>query len=576
MTFKPLSVGIVGGGIAGLYAALLLQRAGHVVHIFEGTDRIGGRIHTHYFNDEDNQYFEAGAMRIPHSPHHTIVFDLIKHLQSSELPSDMQVNLIPYNLTSSGNFVYINRCTPNLLNASSITPRSINWTLSEGMKAQFQDRSAKELMLEAVTPLLKKLEGNFVDGFNELCREFDNYSFRFYLSSVLGWPTDVIDFLETVASQTNQFSLSVTEIVMEYVDFSTKEWSTIAQGMSRLPLAMAHLVGDKNITFDARVKGIRNQENGKVTLSIAHRNATVEATFDKVIMAIPPPALKMITNRPAWSERKECAIRSMHFESLYKMGLRFRTRFWERVGQMTCRGGQSTTDLPIRWIVYPSNGIDDDGPGVLLVYSWMTDADAWLPLTPEQRRDLALANLAEIYNGQIDTKDGSVINVYDLIMETSDAVWSARNSTGDAKFLPGQFLSRFEAARRPEGNIYFAGEHLSRHHTWIAGALESAWETVSNIIGPTVQLGPSAIQSVGVEQRNGIKRPVPTKGPADTVTWDSAVLASGHVVEAGNPGIDFVLHLHRRVFGLDHLENDPSVRQGIEHARIQGVKVRRI
>jgi len=575
MTFKPLSVGIVGGGMAGLYAAVLLQRAGHVVHIFEGTDRIGGRIYTHYFNDEDNQYFEAGAMRIPHSPHHNIVFDLIKYLKSSELPSDMHVNLIPYNLTSSGNFVYINHCTPNRLDASLITPRSINWTLSEGMKAQFQDRSAKELMLEAVTPLLKKLEGNFVDGFNEICREFDNYSFRFYLSSVLGWPTDVIDFLETVTSQTNQFFLSVTEIVMEYVDFSTKEWSTIAQGMSRLPLAMAHLVGDKNITFNARVTGIRNQENGKVKLSIAHCNATVEATFDKVIMAIPPPALKMVTNRPAWSERKECAIRSMHFESLYKMGLRFRTRFWERVGPMTCRGGQSTTDLPIRWIIYPSNGIDDDGPGVLLVYSWMTDADAWLPLTPEQRRDLALANLAEIYNGQIDTKDGSVINVYDLIMETSDAVWSARNSTGDAKFLPGQFLSRFEAARRPEGNIYFAGEHLSRHHTWIAGALESAWETVSNIVGPIVQLGPSAIQPVGVEQRNGIKRPVPTKGPADMVTWDSAVLASGHVVEAGNPGIDFVLHLHRRVFGLD-LENDPSARQGIEHARIQGVKVRRI
>jgi hypothetical protein len=96
-------------------------------------------------------------------------------------------------------------------------------------------------------------------------------------------------------------------------------------------------------------------------------------------------------------------------------------------------------------------------------------------LTPEdseERRNLALANLAEVYNGLVDTKDGNVINVYDLIMATSDAVWSARNSTGDAMFLPGQFLSRFEAARLPEGNVYFAGEHLSHHHTWIAGALE--------------------------------------------------------------------------------------------------------
>jgi monoamine oxidase len=564
--------------VAGLYAALLLQRAGYLVHIFESTDRVGGRIHTHYFNDEENQYFEAGAMRIPHSPHHGIVFDLIKYLQRSKLPSDLQLDLIPYNLTSPGNFVYINRSTPKHLDASSTTPRSINWPLLEGAKAKFQDRSAEGLMLEAVSPLLKKLEGNFIDGFNEICREFDHYSFRFYLTSILGWPTEVIDFIETVTSQTNQFSLSVTEIIMEYIDFSTKEWSTIARGMSRLPLAMAHLIGHKNITFNARVTGIRNKDDGRVSLSISGRNASVDVTFDKVIIAIPPPALRMISNRPAWSGRKELAIRSMHFESLYKMGLRFKTRFWERVGPVPCRGGQSTTDLPIRWIVYPSNGIGDDGPGVLLVYSWMTDADAWSPLTPEERRDLALANLAEVYNGRIDTKDGSVINVYDLIMATSDAVWSARNSTGDAKFLPGQFLSRFEAARQPEGNIYFAGEHLSRHHTWIAGAVESALETICNIIGPTPKLAPTDVHSSSsfakAEDQVGggvIKRHV-----LEVANWESTISTGGHFGERGN--IDLVLRLRKQLFGFD-LDNDQSGRSGVEIARIpgpQGVKVRRI
>src|SRR5712691_820854 len=146
MTVITPSVGIVGGGIAGLYAALHLLCAGYRVHIFESTDRIGGRIQTHYFNDEENQYFEAGAMRIP------------KHRD-----------------------------------ASSTTPRSINWALlEEETRAQFQDRTAEDLMLEAVSPLLQKLRGNFNDGFDEICREFDQYSFRFYLSSILGWPTDVI------------------------------------------------------------------------------------------------------------------------------------------------------------------------------------------------------------------------------------------------------------------------------------------------------------------------------------------------------------------------------------------------
>ena len=477
--------------MAGLYAALLLRRAGHRVHIFEGADRVGGRVHTHYFSDEENQYYEAGAMRIPHSPFQSILFDLIKYLQSFQLPSDKQVELIPYHITSPGNFVYLNRRRPDNVDACSVTPRSVSWPLPADQKEAFQDRSAGDLMLEAVTPLLRKLEVNFVGGFNEICQEFDNFSFRFYLNFVLGWPTDVIDFVETVTSQTNQFSLSVTEIVMEYIDFNTKEWSTIAHGMSRLPQAMAHLVGHNNITLNARVSGIRNESDGRVTVSVLRSCGSTleEATFDRVIMAIPPTALRMIADRPAWSEKKEIAIRSIHFESLFKMGLRFKTRFWERVGAIPCLGGQSTTDLPIRWIVYPSHGIGDDGPGVLLVYSWMTDADAWLPLTPTERQTLALANLAEIYNGLVDTRDGSIVDVHALLIETSDAVWSARNSTGDAMFLPGQFLSRFEAARSPEANVYFAGEHLSHHHTWIAGALESAWVTVADIVGSTKQLG---------------------------------------------------------------------------------------
>jgi len=336
---------------------------------------------------------------------------------------------------------------------------------------------------------------------------------------------------------------------------------------------MAHLVGHRNITLNARVTGIRNEVDGKVSISFSRHNGNAKTTFDKVIMAIPPSALKMIANRPSWSGDKELAIRSMHFETLYKMGLRFKTRFWERVGPVPCKGGQSTTDLPIRWIVYPSNGIGDDGPGVLLVYSWMTDADAWLPLTPEERRDLALANLAEVYNGQVDTEDGSIINVYDLILETSDAIWSARNSTGDAKFLPGQFLSRFEAARRPEGNIFFAGEHLSRHHTWIAGAVESAWETVCTIIGRPIEQLHSSVQ---VEPK---RRPDATIVP-ETVRL--SVPAVGHV---GQTQLEFILQLYRRLYGLhpdvedDDDDSSALVSLGVDFPRVpgpQGTKVRRI
>ena len=37
--------------------------------------------------------------------------------------------------------------------------------------------------------------------------------------------------------------------------------------------------------------------------------------------------------------------------------------------------------------------------------------------------------------------------------------------------------------RQPEGNVYFAGEHISIHHTWIAGATDTAADAVKCMLG---------------------------------------------------------------------------------------------
>ncbi len=50
-------VAIVGAGIGGLYAGLILQSLGISFKIFEMDDRVGGRLKTHHFSDEDNDYY---------------------------------------------------------------------------------------------------------------------------------------------------------------------------------------------------------------------------------------------------------------------------------------------------------------------------------------------------------------------------------------------------------------------------------------------------------------------------------------------------------------------------------------
>ena len=47
----------VGGGIGGLYAALLLQSQGIPYEILEASDHIGGRLYTHKFSNETHDYY---------------------------------------------------------------------------------------------------------------------------------------------------------------------------------------------------------------------------------------------------------------------------------------------------------------------------------------------------------------------------------------------------------------------------------------------------------------------------------------------------------------------------------------
>ncbi|KAK6507858.1 hypothetical protein TWF481_006280 [Arthrobotrys musiformis] len=82
-TYGTVKVGIVGGGIAGLYAGRLFDWLNqHLAdnpkvgpngegplkfefEILEAANRVGGRIYTHHFSPNQHDYFDVGAMRFP-------------------------------------------------------------------------------------------------------------------------------------------------------------------------------------------------------------------------------------------------------------------------------------------------------------------------------------------------------------------------------------------------------------------------------------------------------------------------------------------------------------------------------
>ena len=477
-TVKTEKVGIIGAGMSGLYAGLLLKKQNIPFHIFEAREeRVGGRVYTYRFSQEENQYFEAGAMRLPCIPSQKPVFDLIDYLNKQHaLPSKMHIEKIDYCYKyGKGNLVYVNgkvledgrRMTLDYANEH---PDQLGF---DGLDPADARKTADSLMDDAMKPLL--------DEFNEIGAKkffdkYDSMSLRYYLANLAKpkpWYHAKINYVEVMTAGTNAFTYGVVESVIEYQDFNTpgeSGWKTIKNGMSRLPEACAAVIGAKYITMGATVYKI-DVKGDKVAVTYSTDGSVPSKCpktkeFDKLLIAVPPPVLRLI-ERPQWSSQKEDAIRACNIQPTYKLGLQFNTRFWEDPNKVDdpTHGGQSTTDLPSRWIVYPSYGIDERGKGVLLTYCWSTDALNMIPASDEQRKNRALLDLKRLYP-KVDIEK-------EFTGKHQSVNWAAEWSLGVADFLPGQFKSLYSHLLKPEGNIYFAGEHISTRHGWIVGALDS-------------------------------------------------------------------------------------------------------
>ena len=98
-----MKVIIVGGGIAGLYAALKLHDQGFTdISIYEAKDRLGGNVYTYY--DKDIQ-LEAGASRF--NKYHKTILKLLKRFNLTIYPIPTEKIYKPVVCEGKGKFFYI-------------------------------------------------------------------------------------------------------------------------------------------------------------------------------------------------------------------------------------------------------------------------------------------------------------------------------------------------------------------------------------------------------------------------------------------------------------------------------------
>lgn len=193
---------------------------------------------------------------------------------------------------------------------------------------------------------------------------------------------------------------------------------------------------------------------------------------DAVLVTTTAKAVLFMDFDPPLSVKKMHALRGAHYESSTKIILTFSEKFWEKDG---IRGGKSITDLPSRYIYYPSHSFPTNSTvGVLLAsYTWSDDSILLQGASDEDLKELALRDLAKIHGEQVKSLcTGVVVKRWSMDPYSLGAF---------ALFAPYQHVDYSKELFRHEGRVHFAGEHTAYPHAWMETAMKSAIRASKNI-----------------------------------------------------------------------------------------------
>ncbi|MEL7533238.1 MAG: NAD(P)/FAD-dependent oxidoreductase [Bacteroidota bacterium] len=542
---KPRKILILGAGIAGLSAAYELARLkqGHEIHIVEASKRIGGRIWTHRFGEkpakgkvDDRPYHEFGAMRIPECIH-----DYTWHyIKEMNLPIREFINFDPEQkcwfdlrgekfIAPDANEEFV-----------KLYPQMFDWE-----KQIVKQKGPGELLGHFINPLLAQLETSdltwhLVNGEMEhpYLRWIDSHSLRTFLLEKVEARLLSEDALELIGNSlaiASLWSWSLSAILRDAITNRPQGKGRLFEiigGLDLLPHTMAKRIEEKypdsvQIHMEIEVKAV-GLVNDKPEIELWDRKAekSVELEYDQVLCTLPFPVMRLMALE-GLSESKRAAIQNMQYSSSTKVLLHCKERFWEQQG---IKGGRSISDRINRQTYYPSdftgneavelpdceptiqpltfwnvntqsssvpkalakeNLQEESREGVLLgSYTWTDNARQIGRLKGETSEHLASAALSERADLVLQFLERIHKEVADpdMILDSASMYWDQYPWTRGAfgATPPGDLSYYYQAGRKPEGNLFFAGEHISIAPGWIQGAMESSLAAVAEMLEQSI------------------------------------------------------------------------------------------
>lgn len=364
---EEIDVAIIGGGVTGTYSAWKLSQQENAdpqnIHIFEATDRIGGRLYTVFFPEMQNIPVELGGMRFRGS-----------HTRVHQLANTLGLTIVPFASSDSDNLYYLRGVR---LRKSELTDTTkLPYKLAE----HEQGKSPSDIMMNVIRQIVPNADTLTKEEWHAIR---DTLTYKGQLLKDISW----INFLSsTLSSEAFQLLSDVGDIYLMgdvsalsqlnlWIASSFGGVYKIAEGYQAIPLRLME---------EFKASGGHVHTNHKL-ISIAQTNGAYELTFvtqtgetvksqaKKVILTLAPTALlKLLPNTP-FADNDELIqnLQAVTPNVLTKLFLAYPHPWWRTLG---LKDGHTGTSLTIRGMYYfPSEedfSQDGDNKNALLLASY--------------------------------------------------------------------------------------------------------------------------------------------------------------------------------------------------------------
>jgi monoamine oxidase len=428
---------VAGAGLAGLTAAVELEKQGARVTVIEARGRVGGRVWTLREPFEEDQHAEAGG-------------DLIEPEQEAicRLVEELGLSLVP--ILRNG-FAFVRR------GASARAPTSRSsaagvWTQLAGLCEPWiaAYRVSEQRWDGAVAQQLAKQ--SVADWLDEIRAD---PTLRARLNGLRGF------FLA------DPEELSLLALIDQLASESSGPscFYRVKGGNDRLATRLAERLR-KDVHVRTRLQAVKQQGN-TVTVTVGDAAGRTQIKADYLILALPATLLRLIAFSPLMPALQQRAIHTLHYGRATKTLLQFDRRFWQRRGRAWAYG----TDLPIG-ALWDGNEQQRSRPGILTLLAGGTASRETKELI-DRLGTQGIVNWLR-WLGAAKAK----------LLEAQVVCWEddelARG--GYAVFQRGYDPSLRTWLARPHGRILFAGEHTSwRWQGYMNGAVESGLRAAAEV-----------------------------------------------------------------------------------------------